>query len=70
QGSYMSGYVTMLIRGDRPELFFQKCAEKGLTVRNIHKINADECKGCPLYTSPSQRDRTRTRMPSFAGKKK
>jgi len=45
QGSYMSGYVTMLIRGDRPELFFQKCAEKGLTVWNIHKINADECKG-------------------------
>ena len=45
--------------------------DKGLTVmegavqNNIPGIDAD-CGGCLLYTSPSPRDRTRSRMPSSA----
>ena len=31
-----------------------------------YRQGADGCKGCLLYTSPSPRDRTRSRMPSSA----
>ena len=38
----------------------KKCSEKGI------KISAGTIYNCLLYTSPSPRDRTRSRMPSSA----
>ena len=32
----------------------------------LYHDRADPCQGCLLYTSPSPRDRTRSRMPSSA----
>ena len=41
--------------------------KKILCTSNKEKpIFCDECKSCLLYTSPSPRDRTRSRMPSSA----
>ena len=34
--------------------------------KNMLVIKPDECIDCLLYTSPSPRDRTRSRMPSSA----
>jgi len=34
--------------------------------KNIVKLDFSECNPCLLYTSPSPRDRTRSRMPSSA----
>ena len=35
-------------------------------IRRVHEIMAEEGRNCLLYTSPSPRDRTRSRMPSSA----
>ena len=43
-----------------------KDLEKGSTIVTILCDLADRYKGCLLYTSPSPRDRTRSRMPSSA----
>lgn len=45
QGSLLTGYVTVLIKGDMPELFFQKCSDKGLPVWNVRKTASDTCEG-------------------------
>ena len=39
---------------------------KGETVHALKDLNFTIKKGCLLYTSPSPRDRTRSRMPSSA----
>ena len=47
----------------------QKAFEAGATLAHIHVRNDDETPSsdpCLLYTSPSPRDRTRSRMPSSA----
>ncbi|WP_068674337.1 sporulation protein YqfD [Oceanobacillus sp. Castelsardo] len=45
QGTFFTGYVTILIKGNYPELFFQECTKKGITVWNIRKIDQDVCEG-------------------------
>ncbi|SET61382.1 similar to stage IV sporulation protein [Oceanobacillus limi] len=45
QGSYITGYVTLLVKGNMPELFFQECMNKGVTVWNIKKKNKHACSG-------------------------
>jgi len=45
QGSYFSGYVTILIEGNTPETFFQICAEQGITVWDVKKKAPDACEG-------------------------
>src|SRR5664280_813100 len=37
-----------------------------MTAQELHDLNALVDRGCLLYTSPSPRDRTRSRMPSSA----
>jgi len=44
-GSKVTGYVTILVKGTAPELFFQKCANAGLTVWNIKKLDNESCQG-------------------------
>lgn len=45
QGSFITGYVTILAKGQKPELFFQACNEQGITVWNIKKESDTSCKG-------------------------
>ena len=40
--------------------------EANLTIAEIFKKNGEKYFSCLLYTSPSPRDRTRSRMPSYA----
>lgn len=45
QGSFFSGYVTVLVEGTVPELFFQECINQGIPVWNIKKIEHNHCIG-------------------------
>ncbi|WP_156290695.1 sporulation protein YqfD [Oceanobacillus salinisoli] len=45
QGTFFSGYVTILIKGNHPELFFQECTKRGISVWNIRKSADDTCEG-------------------------
>ncbi|MBP1968704.1 hypothetical protein J2Z83_000798 [Virgibacillus natechei] len=45
QGSFIRGYVTVQIKGNRPELFFQKCMQAGILVWDIKKTGDDLCVG-------------------------
>lgn len=45
QGAFITGYVTILIKGDRPELFFQKCIQRGIPVWNVKKTDNESCFG-------------------------
>ncbi|WP_373892847.1 sporulation protein YqfD [Virgibacillus natechei] len=45
QGAFITGYVTVLIKGDRPELFFQKCMQQGVPVWDVKKIANEACSG-------------------------
>ena len=47
--------------------YWRKAAALGLTpIEPYHEVGLGQYKGCLLYTSPSPRDRTRSRMPSSA----
>src|SRR5699024_10529479 len=37
QGSILSGYITVLVKGKSPELFFQQCIDNGMVIWNITK---------------------------------
>ncbi|WP_099158544.1 sporulation protein YqfD [Virgibacillus ndiopensis] len=45
QGSYITGSVTILVTGHKPELFFQKCVKRGVPVWDIKKQGKTECSG-------------------------
>ncbi|QKY69491.1 sporulation protein YqfD [Lentibacillus sp. CBA3610] len=45
QGASITGYVTVLVKGTRPELFFQKCIEQDIIVWNIEKESESTCSG-------------------------
>ena len=45
-------------------LIMQKLCPEGFDIENLSP--SDDTKTCLLYTSPSPRDRTRSRMPSSA----
>ncbi|WP_404453497.1 sporulation protein YqfD [Oceanobacillus kapialis] len=45
QDSYLTGYVTLSVKGEKPELFFQHCTSAGITVWNVKKKSADRCEG-------------------------
>ncbi|UJL44876.1 sporulation protein YqfD [Virgibacillus sp. NKC19-16] len=45
QGAFITGYVTILIKGDRPELFFQRCMQQGIPVWDVKKTDDDTCSG-------------------------
>lgn len=45
QGSILSGYITVLVKGKSPELFFQQCIDNGMVIWNIKKKSAEECIG-------------------------
>ncbi|NAP01072.1 sporulation protein YqfD [Halomonas sp. MG34] len=45
QDSYLTGYVTLSVTGEKPELFFQHCTSAGITVWNVRKIAPDRCDG-------------------------
>ncbi|MGY0692883.1 sporulation protein YqfD [Virgibacillus sp. FSP13] len=45
QGSFITGYVTILVKGHMPELFFQKCVKQGILVWDIKKVSQTSCQG-------------------------
>ncbi|MFS0672849.1 sporulation protein YqfD [Ornithinibacillus sp. 179-J 7C1 HS] len=45
QGSFIKGYVRIVVSGNLPELFFQECTTKGITVWNIKKEGKNSCSG-------------------------
>lgn len=45
QGIFFTGYVTIRIEGNYPEMFFQDCTKRGITVWNIRKVSKDACEG-------------------------
>lgn len=45
QNHFITGYVTILVTGDRPEMFFQYCNEKNITVWDVKRINEHSCQG-------------------------
>ena len=79
-GRGFEGYQTTLPLASEigVKIPFKSCGDKGLegmdTNQGVEKRKPQECsvdegweyKGCLLYTSPSPRDRTRSRMPSSA----
>ena len=47
------------------KIFFETKTDEGGRILKDFKLSNDDC-ACLLYTSPSPRDRTRSRMPSSA----
>ncbi|MEN2765949.1 sporulation protein YqfD [Ornithinibacillus xuwenensis] len=45
QGSFIRGYVRVIVKGHMPEIFFQECANRGITVWNIKKEGKKTCSG-------------------------
>lgn len=45
QGAFITGYVTISVKGDMPELFFQTCIKHGIPVWNIKKTEKKICEG-------------------------
>ncbi|ASN05193.1 sporulation protein YqfD [Virgibacillus necropolis] len=45
QGSFLTGYVTILIEGNNPELFLQHCVDHEILVWDIKKASHTSCKG-------------------------
>jgi similar to stage IV sporulation protein len=45
QGSFIKGYVRIIVSGRMPELFFQECVNRGITVWNIRREGKSSCSG-------------------------
>lgn len=45
QGTFLTGYVTILVQGQRPEKFFQACINRGISVWDMKKIDEHACEG-------------------------
>jgi similar to stage IV sporulation protein len=45
QGSFIKGYVTIVVKGHMPEMFFQECVQRGITVWNIKREGKKTCSG-------------------------
>ncbi|GAB3050843.1 sporulation protein YqfD [Virgibacillus ainsalahensis] len=45
QGSIITGYVTVLVKGENPELFFQACNQMDVAVWDVKRVSSDVCKG-------------------------
>ncbi|WP_042145988.1 sporulation protein YqfD [Paucisalibacillus sp. EB02] len=45
QGSFIKGYVRIVVTGDRPEMFIQESVNRGVTVWNIKREGRKSCSG-------------------------
>src|SRR5699024_7787834 len=43
QGAFITGYVTVAVKGNKPELFFQMCMKHEIAVWDIKKTSKDKC---------------------------
>ena len=48
------------------KIYFETETDDGGRILKDFELSNDDCRCCLLYTSPSPRDRTRSRMPSSA----
>ncbi|GLO66613.1 MULTISPECIES: sporulation protein YqfD [Oceanobacillus] len=42
-GKRIRGYVTVRVSGEKPELFFQKCANEGILIWDVKKVSSKAC---------------------------
>lgn len=45
KGTHLIGHVTLLVKGEQPELFFQKCLAYGIVVWNVKSLTKKSCQG-------------------------
>jgi similar to stage IV sporulation protein len=45
QGSFIKGYVRIIVTGRMPEMFFQECVNSGVTVWNVRREGSSSCSG-------------------------
>lgn len=45
QGTTITGYVTVLVQGEQPELFFQSCINENIPTWDVKKLSSVKCKG-------------------------
>src|SRR5699024_1163138 len=45
QGTSITGYVTVLVQGKQPELFFQLCIDEDIPAWDVKKVSSTECEG-------------------------
>lgn len=45
QNVFLTGYVTVAVRGNNLEHFFEQCANEAMVIWNIKRINPDVCEG-------------------------
>src|SRR5699024_11922328 len=45
QGAFINEHITVVVKGNTPELFFQACMKHKIPVWNIKKIGKDTCEG-------------------------
>src|SRR5699024_12434219 len=45
QGAFLTGYVTVLVKGNHPEMFFQACINQGISVWDVKKNDNQACQG-------------------------
>lgn len=43
QGSFLTGYVTIMIKGTLPERFYQLCLDHNIIIWNVKKVAQDQC---------------------------
>ena len=63
-GNYFGTLMSRLV--DESRRLLKEDGKKFDPTPEAYKIQNDMCIACLLYTSPSPRDRTRSRMPSSA----
>ncbi|HLS59607.1 MAG TPA: sporulation protein YqfD [Virgibacillus sp.] len=45
ENHFITGYVTIVATGERPEMFFQYCNDQNITVWDVSRINEHSCQG-------------------------
>ncbi len=63
QGSRIIGHVTLFVKGDKPERFFEFCVKKGIPVWNIKKQRTDLCIGTIYWHHLNQVKRHSEQLP-------
>ena len=63
KGSYEAGFILQEILGPRPET---PLLDDIASAEDLEQLERERMRTCLLYTSPSPRDRQKSRMPSSA----
>ncbi|MDY0405535.1 sporulation protein YqfD [Virgibacillus sp. 179-BFC.A HS] len=45
QATFITGYVTIMVKGQMPEIFFQQCVDHDIPIWNVKRVNPKQCEG-------------------------